>query len=174
VNTTVVVTGIPPADPPDDGPCGCFANDGCPKARDIVDRYVSAWTSGESNRIAALHADDAVFSDSLHGIDAIGSEEISSLADERFGSDQEITLEVVAVYARTNDHHAPTEALPEQGAVIGVAIQHRVLTHDTAEVIFESLTAFELGARHSDSFDPHPDGLITREEVFHDSATLAG
>jgi hypothetical protein len=35
--------------------------------------------------------------------------------------------------------------LPEQGAVIGVAIQHRVLTHDTAEVIFESLTAFELG-----------------------------
>lgn len=152
---------------------GCFATDGCPKAQEIIDRYLGAWTSGESGQIAALYADDAVLTDSLLGIDVVGSDAISSLADERFGSNPDITLEVLAVYAQTNGHYAPTEELPEQGDVIGVALHHRVLARDTADVILESISAFELGYRHSDSFEPHPDGLITREEVFHDSATLS-
>jgi len=48
----------------------------------------------------------------------------------------------------------------------------RVLGGETGDVVVESLTAIELGDRHSDRFDPHPDGLIAREEVFDDSAAL--
>ena len=151
---------------------GCFATDGCPKAQEIIDRYLSAWSSRDRDQIAALYADDAVFTDSLFGIDALGSDAISSLADMRFGSDEDTTLEVLAVYAQTNGHHVSTEELPEQGDVIGIALHHRVLARDTADVILESITAFELGDRHSDSFEPHPDGLIAREEVFHDPAML--
>lgn len=153
---------------------GCFAVDGCPEANEIVDRYLSAWTSRDRVQIAALYAGDATFTDSLLGIDVVGSEAIANLADERFGQNQDVTFETVAVYAQTNDRHAPTDAAPKQGDVIGVAIHHRVIDRDGDEVVIESLTAFELGYRHSDFFEPHPGGLIVREEVFHDSATFAG
>jgi hypothetical protein len=145
-----------------------------PEARLIVDRYLNAWTSRDSDRIAALYADDAVFTDSLFGIDAAGSEAIAGLADERFGQNQDLTFETVDVYAQTNDRHAPTDAMPKQGDVIGIAIHHRVVNRDSGAVVLESLAAFELCYRHPDGFEPHPGSLIVREEVFHDPAALAG
>jgi hypothetical protein len=36
----------------------------------------------------------------------------------------------------------------------------------------ESLTTFELGTRVGKAFDPDPNGLITREEVFYDADSL--
>ena len=45
----------------------------------IVDRYVTAWTSGDPDQIAALDDDNATFTDSLLRIDAVGPEEISGI-----------------------------------------------------------------------------------------------
>jgi hypothetical protein len=151
---------------------GCFAIEGCPEGQAIVDHYIAAWTSGDIDQIAAIYADDAVFTDSLFGIEAVGPEEIGGLADERFGTG-DVTFEVLNVYGQTNGYRAPTEGSPELGRVIGVGIHYRVSAGDTGAPLLESLTTFDLGTRQRESFEPDPHGRITREQIFHDPATLA-
>jgi hypothetical protein len=150
---------------------GCFAANGCPQLAAIVDRYVTAWTSGDPSQIAALYDDNATFTDSLLQIDAVGPEEISGIAEARFG-EGDVTLEVVEIYAQTNGPDVPTDTDSEIGGVIAVGLHYRVSSPSADFISFESLTTFEFGTRQANGFAPHPEGLITREEVFHNPDSL--
>jgi len=150
---------------------GCFAVDGCPEVGVIVERYVTAWASGDPDQIASLYDDDATFTDTLLGIEAVGPDEISGVAAIRFGPDD--VVEVIEVYAQTNGPDVPVEDGSEVGRVIAVGIHYRVSSPGADAAGFESLTTFEIGARQDDGFAPHPEGLITREEVFHSPDSLA-
>jgi hypothetical protein len=151
---------------------GCFATNGCPQLATIVDRYVTAWTSEDPSQIAALYDDNATFTDSLLQIDAVGPEEISDIAGARLG-EGDVTLEVVEIYAQTNGPDVPTDTDSEIGEVIAVGLHYRISSPSADFTSFESLTTFEFGTRHANGFTPHPDGLITREEVFHNPDSLA-
>lgn len=145
---------------------GCFAIDECPMATDIANSYVRAWTSGDSGAIADIYADDAEFVDTILGINESGSDNISKLADRRFGSGA-WDLEVVEVYAMTRGWRQPTENQPNQGDVIGIGINYRIVD-DAGNTVINSLATFEMGTRELNGFTSHPEGLITYEEVFHD------
>jgi hypothetical protein len=158
---------------------GCFTagKGGTEELRKIVDRYVSAWSSGDTARIAALYRRDAMFTDSMLGIQAKGSAAIAAVGNQRFGSGGTTTFTVVGLYAQTNGPDAPTQQLPEKGAIIGVAIHYRyaVVANGTSKTV-EGLTTFELGTRMGKAFSIDPRGLIAREEVFYvpDSLVTAG
>ena len=153
---------------------GCFAAGGCStELREIADRYVKAWSSGDRDLVAALYSKDAVFSDSMFGLKTEGASSIGDLADRRFLTNGDITLEVLRLYAQTNHYLPPTEASPDLGRIIGVGIHYRwTVTIDGKVTTAESLTTFEFGTRHGKAFDIDPSTLITREEVFHDPASL--
>jgi hypothetical protein len=151
---------------------GCFAANGCPQLATIVDGYVTAWTSGDPSQIAALYDDNTAFTDSLLQIDAVGPEEISGIAEARFG-EGDVTLEVVEIYAQTNGPDVPTDTDSEIGEVIAVGLHYRISSQSADFTSFESLTTFEFGTRQANGFTPHPEGLITHEEVFHKSDSLA-
>jgi len=152
-------------------PFGCFAFDGCPQLDEIVRRYTTAWVSGDPKRIAELYADDAEFSDTLLGIDTTGSQDISGVADQRFGTGN-FTLEVLEVFAQTDGPAAPTDAKPDIGEIIAVSIHYRIIP-DSGGPQLDSLAMFELGTRHSTRFETHSLELITRENVLHQRDTLA-
>jgi len=153
---------------------GCFADSGCvAELEAIANQYVAAWSSGNEEKIAALYADDAVFEDTMFGLEGEGSSAIARLADERIGPKANAKLEVLGLAAQINGPSAPTETQPDQGGIIAVAIHYRwTATIDDDEMTGEGLTTFELGTRMKSSFEPEPDGLITREEVFHDAESL--
>jgi hypothetical protein len=143
---------------------GCFVVDKCPQLQEIVDQYLAAWSSGDEGQIASLYAEGAVFSDSLLSMEAVGSGAIVDLADQRFGSTGDITLEEMGLYAQTNGSDAPTDEQPELGGIVGVGIHYRwnAVVEGKSEAV-ESLTTFDVDSQ----------GLITSEEVFHDADSLA-
>ncbi len=132
---------------------------------------MAAWAAGDVDEIAALYADDAVFTDSLLGIHAVGPDAISGLVDERYGSGA-LAIEVLGVYGQTNGHQSPTDESTELGHLVGIGIHYRVSEADTGAALLEGLTTFELGDWQPGRFDRHPRGLITREEVFHEPDTF--
>jgi ketosteroid isomerase-like protein len=142
---------------------GCFPVDGCPELREIVDRYLAAWSSRDEGQIAALYTEDAVFTDSLLGMEVEGSGAIAALADQRFGSIGDTPLEYIELYAQIDGRYPPTEEEPENGRIVGVGIlyQWNALAGGKSSAV-ESITTFEV----------NPQGLITREEVFHDPDSL--
>jgi len=48
---------------------GCFAENGCDELGVYVDQYLAAWSSRDKRQVASLYATDAVFSDSLLGME---------------------------------------------------------------------------------------------------------
>jgi ketosteroid isomerase-like protein len=162
--------------PPDDNEVfglGCFAVDGCPALEETVDRYVEAWASRDSGSIAALYSDQAVFIDSLMGLDPDDAAAIGDLGDERFGSDGDLIIEVIDVYAWTHGRRPPTESNPDVGRLIGVAIHYRAAVDDgTTTWTQEAVTTLELGERSTSGFEPDPEGLIHREDVYHEPSSL--
>ena len=154
---------------------GVFAPDkgGSEQLQEIVDRYLEAWASGDKAQIAALYHPDAVFSDTMLGLQAQGPAAISELGTSRFGSPSTVTFEVVDLYAQTNSYTPPTDEIPGNGVIIGVGIHYlATLSVEGASKTVEGLTTFELGTRQGKSFSPDPNGLITREEVFYDADSL--
>ncbi len=154
---------------------GVFApgKGGPQQLQEIVDRYLAAWASGDGGRIAALYHPDASFSDTVLGLQAQGAAAIAALGEKRFGSGAPVTLEVIDLCAQTNGKYPPYEQKPKDGAIIGVGIHyHCNLVVEGKPTIVESLTTFELGTRMGKYFEPDPNGLITREEVFHDADSL--
>jgi ketosteroid isomerase-like protein len=154
---------------------GCFApgKGGSQQLRTIADRYLAAWSSGDKDRIAALYRKDAVFSDSILGVQAQGAGAISELGDKRFGSASKTAFEAIDLYVQTNGPDPPTVQLPEQGAIIAVGIHYRSnMLVDGAAKTVEGLTTFELGTRRGSTFVPDPNNLITREETFYDADSL--
>lgn len=150
---------------------GCFALDGCPSVDDLVGGYLEAWSSGDPQRVAARYAENAILTDTLMGIRATGKEQIGALAATRFGSDR-ITLDLIRVFALTHGPDPATADNPETGPVIAVGIQCRYQDPDGSTRVI--LTTFEIGTRLRRGFDLHPDGLITREDVFHLPGPLLG
>ena len=61
---------------------GVFApgKGGSEQLQEIADRYLAAWSSGDKARIAALYGSDAVFSDTMLGLQAQGAAAIAGLA----------------------------------------------------------------------------------------------
>lgn len=157
---------------------GCFAVDGCPALQETVDRYIGAWTARDSNEITALYGDDAAFTDSLLGLEATGTAAIGDLADKRFGSAGDLTIEVLDLYSWTDGYGQPSDGDPYHGNLLGVTIHYRATLNDNgAEHIQEAVTTLELGHRYvSDDLYTHvdidPDGLIHRETIYHEPASL--
>ncbi|MDH3260776.1 MAG: nuclear transport factor 2 family protein [Acidimicrobiia bacterium] len=152
---------------------GCFAIDGCPSMQETVDRYITAWSLRASNAVAALYSRDAVFTDSLLGLEATGADEIGDLAAGRFGSAADLSIEVLGLYAWTDGHSPPTEAAPDRGRLVGVAIHYRAEVDDNGVAgVQEAITTLHLGTLHETSFDADPQGLIHIENVYHEPATL--
>jgi ketosteroid isomerase-like protein len=162
--------------PPDDNELfgfGCFAVDGCPALQQTVDHYLAAWTSHDRDAIAALYSDDADFTDSLLGLEAEGADAIGDLADVRFGSAGNLTIEVLGLYAWTNGRFPATEASPERGRLVGVAIHYRAgIDGNNAAGVQDAVTTLHLGTLLEASFDPDPQGLIHSEVVYHEPASL--
>jgi len=152
---------------------GCFAVDGCPAMREAVDRYTTAWSSRDSDAVAALYGDDADFTDSLLGLEATGADAIGDLATERFGSAGDLSIEVLGLYAWTDGRFPPTETNPDRGRLVGVAIHYRAGADDDGVAgVQEAISILHLGNLHEASFDADPQGLIHYEEVYHKPATL--
>jgi len=156
---------------------GCFAVEGCPALRETVDRYVTAWTERDSDAITALYADEARFTDSLHGFEASGPDTIGQLAETRFGSATDLSVEVLDLFSWTDGYGQPSEGDPNNGNLIGVTIHYRAtVRQDGAEQVQEAVTTLELGHRYVRDLytyiDGDPEGLIHREAVYHEPATL--
>ena len=152
---------------------GCFAVDGCPAFQDTVERYIAAWSSRGPDAIAALYSDDALFVDSLLGLEAKGADDIGDLAEERFGSAGNLTIEVLGLYAWTDGRIPPSDAAPDRGQIIGVAIHYRTsLDTNGITEIQEGVTTLELGSRDETSFEADPEGLIHHEDVYHEPTSL--
>ena len=142
---------------------GCFAVEECPEFKEIVDKYLLSWSSGDDDQVAALYAKEAVFSDSMLGMAAVGPKAIANLAEQRFGSTGDIKIEEMGLYAQTNGPHAPTVYKFGVGRIVGVGIHYRLYTTvGDASTVLDSLTTFYI----------NEEGLITREEVFHDADSL--
>jgi hypothetical protein len=96
-------------------------------------------------------------------MEAVGSGAIAALADRRFGSIGDIPLEEMDLYAQTYGRYPPTDEQPEKGRIVGVGIHYlwNALA-DGKSITVESIT----------TFDVNPQGLITREEVFHDPDSI--
>lgn len=154
---------------------GWFASGkgGPERLQKIADEYLAAWSSGDKARIAGLYRDDAIFTDTMLGLQAQGAAAISELRDKRFGSADKVTFEIIGLYAQTNGYAPPTDEIPGNGAVIAVGIHYRcTLVMGGKSTTVEGLTTFELGDRQGKSFAPDPNGLITREEVFYDPDSI--
>lgn len=151
----------------------CFAVDACPAVDETVERYLAAWTSHDADEVAALYSDDAAFTDAPLGLKAEGPDAIGELADQRFGSADGLTIDVLDLYVWTDGYNAPSVANPDAGKLIGVAIHYlaEVEIDGTTEVQ-EGLTTLELATRDEKNLEADPDGLIHNEEVHHDAATL--
>ena len=104
---------------------------------------------------------------------AEGPDAIGELADQRFGSADGLTIDVLDLYVWTDGYNAPSVANPDAGKLIGVAIHYlaEVEIDGTTEVQ-EGLTTLELATRDEKNLEADPDGLIHNEEVHHDAATL--
>jgi ketosteroid isomerase-like protein len=158
---------------------GVFApgQSGPQQLQQIADRYLSAWGSGDTNRIAALYHPDAVFTDTILGLTAQGGAAIGELGEERFGTTKPVTFEIIDLYAQTYGYKPPA-AFSQSGAIIGVGIHYKCnLLVDGKPSTVESLTTFELGTRQGGgwnylNYDLDPDGLIHREEVFYRADSL--
>ena len=154
---------------------GVFAQGGGGSARlqQLAERYLAAWSSGDKARIAALYRDDAVFSDSMLGLEAAGPTAISELGTKRFGSSGHAGFEILGFYAQTNGSDPFSADKPDQGAIAGMAIHFRCTVpvggHSTS---FEGFVLCELGTRQASAFAVDPNGLIGHEEVFYDVDTL--
>jgi ketosteroid isomerase-like protein len=154
--------------------CGCFApgKGGSEQLQAIADKYLAAWASGDKARIAALYHEEAVFSDTMLGLQAQGPAAIAELFDKRFGSDDTVTFEIVNLYVQTNGYPPPTEDQPELGAIIAVGIHYLCnLVVQGKPATIEGLTTFDLGTLQG-TVVLDPNGLITREEVFYDADSL--
>jgi hypothetical protein len=157
---------------------GVFApgKGGPEQLKEIADRYLAAWASGDKARIAALYHEDASFSDTMLGLQAQGASAIAALGEKRFGAGGPVTFEIIDLYAQTNTYQPPTEQQPKQGAIIAVGIRYRCnQIVDGKPTSVESLTTFQLGTRMGKGlflFDLDPNGLIHREEVFYDADSL--
>ena len=152
---------------------GCFAVNGCPALKAMVDRYIAAWSSRDPKAVAALYSHDAVFTDSLLGLSATGADEIGDLAAGRFGSTANLSIEVLGLYAWTDGNVPPAETNPDRGRLVGVAIHYRAEAGDDgAAGVQEAIVMLHLGDLQEDSFDADPQGLIHYEEVYHEAATL--
>jgi ketosteroid isomerase-like protein len=154
---------------------GVFAPGGGGSAhlRQLAERYLAAWSSGDKARIAALYRDDAVFSDSLMDLQAQGPAAISELGTKRFGSSGRAGFEILDLYAQTNGADPFSADKPEQGAIAGMAIHFRcVVPVGGRSVSFEGVVVCELGTRQASTFAVDPNGSIEREEVFYDAGSL--
>jgi hypothetical protein len=138
----------------------------------IADKYLAAWASGDKARIAALYHEDAVFSDTMLGLQAQGPAAIAELLGKRFGSGDTVTFEIVNLYVQTNGYPPPTEDQPELGAIIAVGIHYLCnLVVEGKPATVQGLTTFDLGTLQG-TVVLDPNGLITREEVFYDADSL--
>ncbi|MEA2002532.1 MAG: nuclear transport factor 2 family protein, partial [Actinomycetota bacterium] len=127
---------------------GCFAVDGCPALQETVDRYITAWTQRDAGAIAALYNDNALFTDSLLGLDANGASSVADLADIRFGSKGDLSIEVLDLYSWTDGYGQPSDHDPENGDLIGVTVHYRAtVTDNGAEYVQEAVATLELGHR---------------------------
>jgi ketosteroid isomerase-like protein len=162
--------------PPEDNEMfglGCFAVDGCPAFWDTVDRYVDAWSSRDSGEVADLYSPDTRFTDSIVGLEVSGADGVGRLAERRFGSVGDLSITVLGTYAWTDGIYPPTEADPDRGTLLGVAIHYRVdVVVDGMTWVQEAITTLELGDRDAEGVDADPERLIHTEEVFHEPATL--
>jgi ketosteroid isomerase-like protein len=152
---------------------GCFAVDGCEALQDTVDRYVAAWTEGDPDAFAGLYHEQATFSDSLLGLDATGRDAIAGLADQRFGSANGLSIEVLDLYAWTAGTTEPSDSNPEAGRLIGIAIHYQATLEGSSDVQ-EAVATLELGVKSESGIEADPDGLIHREDLYHSSETLRG
>ncbi len=107
---------------------GCLVPDGCgSEVRDLVDRYLAAWSSGDPAEISDLYRDDATFADSLLGLEASGAADIGLLSERRFGSDSTAVCSPSDIYVQTNDGDPATtdNTDPDGGKIAGVALVYR-------------------------------------------------
>jgi ketosteroid isomerase-like protein len=150
---------------------GCFAVDECPALDDTVGRYITAWSGGDPEEIAALYSEEATFADSILGLYGSGSDAIGELAEQRFGSDSGPTVEVLDLYVWTDGELPPTDRNPEAGRLIGIAIHYRATVNGTTQ---EAIATLELGVKTETGFEADAQGLIHREDIYHSLGTLSG
>jgi len=156
-------------------PLGCFQDNGCSaEYRQLVERYVSAWSSGDEARVAALYRDDATFDDPMLGLREIGAQEIGRLIHVRFGRATDVGFDVLRTYAQTNGYSYPTSRQPLLGAVIGIGLRYRwtgvIGGHQES---LESFTLLRYANWTPAGLVDDPDGRIVEELVFHDTGSLA-
>jgi hypothetical protein len=60
--------------------------------------------------------------DSLLGLRATGPEAVGDLANERFGSAGELSIEILDLFSWTDGFGQPSDSYPTHGSLIGVAI----------------------------------------------------
>lgn len=157
-------------------PLGCFRDQGCSdQYEQLVSGYVSAWSSGDASQIAALYRDDAVFTDSLLGLNAQGAQQIGQLAQTRFGAEGQVNLEIVDKYAQTYGYGVAYSQHPYVGAVIAAAIRYRAtITVSGQPTTRGSFTFLRFASwRPGAGLSSDPDGRIVEERVFHDAASLS-
>jgi hypothetical protein len=136
----------------------------------LADAYVTRWSSRNRDEIAALYSEDAIVLDSMFGIKANGIDEIERLIPVRFGSGEVVKAD--ELYGTLlNDPLIRPDSGAKAGDITGVAVQFTWPAGDETTDV-ETLVHLYLGAIEDGTYVPHPEGLIVREEVFHNPNTL--
>jgi ketosteroid isomerase-like protein len=148
---------------------------GCSAELDaMADRYAAAWSSGNTDQIAALYSDGAALSDSMFGIAVVGADEIGMSITERFGSAQ-ATMRIQEVFGVTLDSLLiPLGSPSKRGDIAGVGIRYQwTIDGGGNPTTVDSLALVYLGSVLGGFFESDPQNLIVREEIFHNPDTLA-
>lgn len=130
-------------------------------ARQLADRYLAAWSGDTADAVAAMYRDDATLSDTLIGVDAVGSAAIAETAEQRFGTAAP-ACQAIDLYGLTNGGIQ----------IIGLAIHAQCVPSGAPSSAVESVFLLRFGSYAGDGFDVDADGLITSEEVYHDADSL--
>lgn len=97
--------------------------------KDMVDddfllNFASSWSSGRSNKIGKLYAQDANLEDSLHGISVKGNQPIKEYASGFFAKSPEAKWELVYPFAEDDVEWGFKEQypFPSQGGIFSITI----------------------------------------------------
>ena len=118
----------------------------------LLENYGAAWSSGDSQEVAGLYAEDALLDDSLFGITAAGTDEIGQYAAGYFKDHPNATWELLYTFSESDDETQP-DLLPSHGGIYQV----------TAKPVLGKACSVQVAV----ILTPDGDGLIASQKTMY-------
>ena len=127
---------------------------------DFLAQFASAWSSGDTQQVVELYAEDAMLEDSLFGFSIIGQEEITAYANRLFAQSPGASWEVLEVFAESKATPPFVEEYPfsAQGGVFGINVNDPEGKQCQVRVVVV--------------LTPNDEGILLSQVVFYNAETL--